>query len=253
MQPMITIYEPQKKGNRWTARADIVAKGEKIELQATASDRLARRAEGWYNRGAHFLSKWVQYRGSGTAPGEGVFGNLAEVAHGVAHSGHAIPYDPDIENAAVLFAGCSSGDESSLAQAEHIARMAPSDETAARAWQKLQLIDEIIHTRESLPLATIFAGAHGGDDGAQQLVAALRATRSRLHAQSPVRLGWHVEDYLDDHERLTPDLEDATNDELGARIVRPHGRTVRRVRPSMQAPMLRTYQQILAAYPSYTW
>jgi hypothetical protein len=246
-EPMITIYQPQRSGDRWVARADIVAKGEKIELAATASHGLARRAGDWYNRGAHFLSKWVQYRGE-AAPGMGVFGDLAEVAYNVASSQQAIPYDEDIEAAAAVFAGCCGGEPEALEQAGRIAELAPKDELAACAWEKLQLIDRVIHTRDQLPLAHIFAGAHRGDPDAQEVIAALRATRPRVAASSPVRLGWHVEDYLSDRERLSPDLEEAANDEFGARIVRPHGRTVRRVRPSLAAPMLRTYQQLLSAY-----
>lgn len=239
-EPIVTVYAPERHGDRWTARAEVRARGELVELTATASDRLARQAASWYHRGERALRQWVQYRG-GAEPGAGAFGALGELG---AELAMMVPADPEADAAAQLLASCAAGDPAALEHASRIAELADSDADAARALELLAAVDEAA-TCSPYEVPALFARAHSGEGRARALLGCLHALRPP--SACPVRLSYDVADYLADADALRGDLCGACADEFGARILAPHGRTARRVRPSLVQPMLRTFQ-LAAAY-----
>lgn len=248
MEPLVTIYEPERHGDRWVARADIHARGEHVQLLATASDRLASRARHLYDRAAGFVSRWVQYRGTGE-PGKGIFGTLPAIGHALANDGGALLCcDPTIEDAAALFGACGCGDPLAVEQLARIEKDAEHDADAAAALEAVHYVAQVCACAQqgAIPMADVFAGANAGDPDACRILSTLRATRPR--ADAPVCIRWDCEDYLERDGELQENLADATRDELGARIMRPGALTARRIRPSYHGPMLRTYHQILSAW-----
>lgn len=246
-RPLITIYRPVQQGTRMVARADIKARGEEIELQVTASDALARRARDWYNRAAAWAGRWLKYVDHAPEPGRGVFADLPQVAHELAKS-RAIYYDEDATAAAELYLRLEQGDPVAQQQLEAIVADAPHEAHAAEALELIQLCDCARRARHQLPMQRVFCDAAHGDRHAHQVLATLRELTP---PEGPVRLSWHQDEYLDTTpERIAYDVAAACADEIGARLVTPtRYEQVRFVRPH-QAPMMRTFQRIAAAYGS---
>ncbi len=256
-QPLITIYRPEQKGNQWIARADVNLHGDTIELRATASDRLAKRARDWYSRASNWVSKWVELKGfkrpDKAQIGKGVFCDVPAIAHELGKPEHRV-HDSDVDHAATLYQGCLQGRREALEQLECIVMSAPYDPLAAEAADHIRLVQTALHERASLPIQAIMGDAIAGVPHARKLLAALHATA--VH-DAPVRLTWSQDDYLNDRESLASDLKAAT---VGQRLLSPptsRGGRYQRVRPALarraqaellQMPMLRTFQQMDQAY-----
>jgi len=248
--PLITIYRPVRRGDRWIARADVNTRGELIELQATASDRLANHARGWYNRAANWLGRYVQLK-NGTEPrimpepGRGVFADLPQISYAVANQ--AIPFDEEVAAAADLFFAAQAGHGPALRAIQSAQAGAElGDEAAIEAIETLSLIEAASQRQTLMPVASLFLAAGAGDRDANKVLAALRETS----AGAPTRIEWDVDEYMSEPHMLCSDIACACADEIGARIICPSARfgQVRRVRRSLEAPMLYTFRLIAAAY-----
>ncbi len=246
----ITLYKPQRRGGRWIARADVDVRGQRIELQATASDELFQRARDWYNRAAHYLGRWVRFAGTSNPadPGKGAFSDLLQVCHELVTSPIAVVHDEDVEAAADLYYAAAAGEPMALEQLALIEQHARADRRAHEALGDLHLIDCAIYDRERLPMARIFHGAAKGDRDAIKVLAALREVSPR---DTPIRIEWSVDEYISDGPRwLCGDVIAACHDEIGARLANPYHTTprVHHVRPGLDVPMLRLYHAILARW-----
>lgn len=250
MKPLITLYRPEQRGDRWFARADVNARGERIELTASASTRLAQVAQNWYNRASSWVSQWIKLEGFDERQpvdlGAGVFADVPAIAHEVATSIQAIPHDPEIEAAADLYRAALVGNLEALSDMDQIIVHAQTDERAAEALEMLQLVDMAARAREALPLSRVFYDASRGEPDARKVVAALR----EMTSTSATRLEWCIDDYQEcGPGQICTDLQCACADEIGARIIQPTGsNNIRRLRPSLDEPMLRIYQAISAVY-----
>lgn len=247
--PPITLYKPQRSGGRWIARADITVRGQRIELQAVASDKLFRQARDWYNRAAHYLGRYVQFSGPGKQedPGKGVFSDLPQVCHELLNSPIAVVHDEDVAAAADLYFAAAAGEPVAQQQFALIEQRAPSDRHAYDALSDLHLIDCALYDRERLPMARIFHGAASGDPDALKVIAALRVVSPR---EQPVRIQWSVDEYISDGPKwLCGDIISACHDDIGAQLTSHRERAaVHHVRPGLDVPMLRIFQAILARY-----
>jgi hypothetical protein len=247
--PPITLYKPRLSGGRWVARADVNVRGQRIELQAVASDKLFHQARDWYNRAAHYLGRWATFGGPGKPddPGKGVFSDLPQVCHELLTSAAAVVHDDDVAAAADLYFAASSGDPSAQERMSLIEQQASHDRHAYEALGDLYLIDCVLHQRDRLPLARICYGAAQRDPDALKVIAAMREVSP---CTQPVQIEWNVDEYISDGPRwLCGDVIAACHDEIGARLINPRtGPVVHHVRPGLDVPMLRMYQAILARW-----
>jgi hypothetical protein len=248
--PLITIYAPVRRGGRLIARADVRAKGELIELQATASNKLAGRARNWFNRAASWLGRWIKLEGfNGGAElelGRGVFADLPEVAYQLASSPAAIPYDEDVSAGVELYYAAGAGHPLAIEQISNtVLAAAQGDPLALEAVDTLQIIEAAATRRHTLPYAQLFVDAAAGRPEAIKVLAALRETGDG----GATRIEWSLDDYEHDPALACGDVTCACADSIGARIVQPRrGDRVRRVRPNLDRPMLYTFQAITAAH-----
>ncbi len=247
--PPITLYKPQRSGGRWVARADVNVRGQRIELQATASDQLFTKARDWYNRAAHYLGRFVHFAGTQNPddPAKGVFSDLVQVCHELVESPVAVVHDDDVSAAADLYFAAAAGAPEAQQQLAMIEQNASTDRHAYNAMSDLQLIDCAMYDRERLPMARILRDAAAGNADALKVIAALREVSPR---EQPVRIEWSVDEYVSDGAKwLCGDVIGACHDEIGAALVRPRNHAVvHRVRPGLDAPMLRFYQALLARW-----
>ena len=247
--PPITLYRPQRSGAGWVARADVNVRGQRIELQAVASDKLFSQARDWYNRAAHYLGRYVHFAGTKNPddPGKGAFSDLVQVAHELLESPIAVVHDDDVSAAADLYFAAAAGAPGAQQQLALIEQHAQTDRRAYDAMSDLQLIDCAMYDRERLPMARIVHDAAAGDRNALKVIAALREVSPR---DQPVRIQWSVDEYVSDGPKwLCGDVIAACHDEIGAALVRPRDRAVvHHVRPGLDVPMLRFYQALLARW-----
>ena len=248
-QPPITLYKPRRSGKGWIARADVDVRGQRIELQAVASDELVGRAKDWYNRAAHYLGRWVTFAGTSNPddPGKGAFSDLLQVCHELVTSPLAVVHDEDIAAAADLYFAATSGDPMAQQQIAYIEQRHQRDAVAHEAWSDLHLIDCALHSRERLPMPRILLAASQGEPDALKVIAALREVEPN---EQPVRIEWSVDEYVSDGPRwLCGDVIAACHDEIGARLINPRSKpVVHHVRAGLDVPMLRFYQAILARW-----
>ena len=249
--PLITIHRPRMKGGRWISRADIIARGERIQLEASASPKLAKRARDWFNRGAAFVSQWIRFvdQPEDSEAGRGVFADMPEVAYEVATSVDAIPYDENVKCAADLHHQCELGVAEALQQVANINQAAASgDPMALEALNLLELVHCCCHERHELPMAHVFCDAAAGDPHARQVICALR----EVSPCPGTHLSWSMDDYCGEPPgSLCGNVVVACGDEIGARLATSRQRNKpihRTVRPTLEPAMLRTFNAILANY-----
>ena len=246
--PMITMYRPVKEGDRWLARADIVARGELIELQATASDQLAQRARGWFNQAAQWVSQWISYAdGPPERLGVGVFGDLPVVATEVAQALTALPgREPVMQTAQDLYSAASADDQFAIQRIADIENRAVAGDTSA-----LELHNAICLMREAMAdpmspwglagfsIGPIIAGAAAGDPAALQRFSALR----NMSPAMPARIQYSVDEYCscgDGCEHMAGDVIGASLYEM----LSPRRRIVHRVAPGRYRPAIEAFRAI---------
>ena len=228
-RPLITVYRPTRNGDRWTARADIHARGETIELQATASNRLVDKARHWYALAADWLEREIAFQGFDAQAGcRGAFCDLPSVAKKLS-SLSVTPLDEDVEHAAELYARSMQGNAEAAEQISAIAQAAGYDPMAADALAHLELVKTATTAR--WPVDTVATHAAAGDARAQKMMAALAAVR-----RAPVSLSWSQDDYLQDHDKLVHNLQLAASDQVRRRLAgsatRRYGAGTTRASPS---------------------
>ena len=275
-QPLITIYKPQQQGDRWIARADIQARGEQIELQATASNSLASRAQNLYNRASNWLAQYMRYEPSVASFGQrreagpdyaamaslstGVFGDLPLPSWQLA-TARAIPYDEDVREAVAKVRRAGAGDPIAIDELNIIVQDAATGDPDARdARETVELVLDAIQRPEQLDMPRVFRDAAKGEPKAKKTIAALKEV---LPCEQPTRLTWSMDEYESlEVEELGAELLCACGDEIGARLAEPWlasmfitpeyipagtaaGR-VRLVRPGWDSAMVEAYQGMLA-------
>lgn len=213
MQPLVTLYRPKLEGNRWIARADVSAGGETVELTATASDKLAKRAASWYNQAAEYISQWVQF--ADEAPerlGVGAFGDLPIVAHEVGSTLASIPQAPPaFEQATDLAISAATNPQAQLRLSELESLAGAGDKEAAATYHAACLLGQACNGAWPLWQGAVIGGTMSGDITSAGMYRAMR----RLGPIEPARVRYSADDYA----RCGCQAGELSRDVIGATLV----------------------------------
>ena len=277
--PMITVYAPTRNGARWTARADVNAYGELIELEASASQRVADKLRDLYSNASELAHQWIRYEpykrssfGAGvrsyapralelqTRAASGAFGALPAIALEVGAS-FRLPYQDDVRQAADLLSRAAQGDIDAANTIIMIGEAAQrGDRDAGDAIETLDITHDAMTRPERIALPAAMRDARAGHPPARKVLSALREA---VPQDEPIRVEWAVDDYIEaGDDVMTADVLAACADELQARIcdpwflfttggrvpVRQRGkaRVLRRVGQCFEGAMAASYYDILA-------
>ncbi len=249
MQPMITIYRPVRDGNRWLARADVVARGELTELQATASNKLAKRAEGWVNQAAQWVSQWIQYAdGPPQRLGVGAFGDLPIVATEVAKAITALPgRQPVMQAADILLTQANNGNEIAIAEIAKVRENAKASQSAGEMYEALCCMHDAMTGWDpsGFSIGPVIAGAAAGDPAALSSFAAMRS----ISPVMPARIQYSVDEYC----ACGDGCEQMAGDAIGAslyELVSPRRRATHRMVPGRYRAAIEALRGINRIPPS---
>jgi len=236
--PALQLYRPRRQVDRWILRADVNVAGERIELQANASSRLADQAKSWWNQWAQRFAK----RFGVVDAGMGVFADVPAVASAIGHRS-VVPRDDRITAAAQLYFAGAQGDACAHDQIVRLYDHARFNPASRALLEDMHLIELALFERHRLPMRQLLFDAAMGSPHAQKVLCALYQVSED---PGPVRLSWWVDDYVHCPDKLMRDACSAAGDEVYARLVTPtRDGGVRRVAPG--APVMQaTYSELVA-------